>query len=79
MTKEQVGNNLRALPIWVRAPKTGDLEYFTGLSRAKLYELEREGKIRGGSLKEPHEEKGTHVFNLQSILNYIESTIAPTE
>ena len=77
MTNEQVNKNIRALPIWVRAPKTGDLEYFTGLSRAKLYELEREGKIRGGSLKEPHEEKGTHVFHLQSILDFIESTIQP--
>lgn len=61
----------QGLPIWIRAPKTGP-EHFTGLSRAKLYELAARGKIRSHSLREPGQIKGTRLFHLQSILDHIE-------
>jgi|GEM_PF-6168640 len=69
-------NNLLAdrdgnIPIWIRSPK-GRLEHYTGLSRAKLYELAGEGLIRSVSLRKPGEVKGTRLFNLQSILRFIE-------
>ena len=61
-----------ALPIWVRAPSQGP-EFFTGFSRAKLYQLNAEGRIITKSIVEPGKERGCRLFNLKSILDYIES------
>jgi hypothetical protein len=58
------------LPVFVRSPKFGT-EYYSGLSRAKLYELAGKGHIRTHSLREPGQLKGTRLFHLQSILSYI--------
>jgi hypothetical protein len=59
------------LPIWVRAPVRGN-EYFSGMSRPKLYELARSGVIRSASLRQPGQIKGVRLFHLRSILDYIE-------
>ena len=61
-----------ALPVWVRSPKTGP-EHYTGLGRSKLYELAAEGKIKSRSIRQPGQIKGTRLFNLRSILEFIES------
>ena len=63
------------LPVWIRPPKAG-LEFFTGLSRSKLYSLGAEGKIKTRSLREPGQIKGTRLFLLKSILDHIESSEA---
>lgn len=60
-----------ALPVWIRAPKTGT-EFYTGASRAKLYEWASKKYIRSVSIREPGQIKGTRVFNLLSILAFIE-------
>src|SRR5262249_29404749 len=60
------------LPIWIRSPKTGP-EHYTGLCRSKLYELGAKGKIKSRSIREPGQIKGTRLFNLRSILEFIES------
>jgi hypothetical protein len=60
------------LPVWIRAPKTGP-EYFSGFSRSKLYELQSLGKIDSRSVRQPGQVKGTRLFNLRSILDFIES------
>lgn len=60
------------MPVWVRAPIDGH-EHFTGLTRAKLYELAGKGQIRSVSLREPGKVKGCRLFHLQSILDYIEN------
>ncbi len=60
------------LPVWVRAPKKG-LEHYSGLSRSKLYEMAGRGNIRSASIREPGQIKGTRLFNLRSILEFIES------
>ena len=60
------------LPIWIRSPKTGP-EHYTGLTRSKLYELAAKGKIESRSIREPGQVKGTRLFNLRSILDFIES------
>ena len=62
-----------ALPVWVRAPKAGP-EYFTGFSRSKLYELQSLGKIKSRSIREPGQIKGTRLFHLRSILDFIEGS-----
>ena len=60
------------LPIWIRSPKAGT-EFYTGTSRAKLYELAGAGKIVSRSIREPGQIKGTRLFLLQSILDFIAS------
>lgn len=59
------------LPVWVRAPVSGH-EHYTGFSRAKLYELTAERKIRSVSIREPGQTRGCRLFNLASILAFIE-------
>ena len=60
------------LPIWIRSPKGGP-EHYTGFSRSKLYELATKGRIRSTSVREPGQIRGTRLFNLRSILDFIES------
>jgi hypothetical protein len=64
-----------ALPLWIRAPAKGS-EYWTGFSRSKLYELAKGGKMRSVSIREPGQEKGTRLFELKSILAFIDSQAA---
>ncbi len=59
------------LPVWVRAPVRGP-EYFSGLTRSKLYDLTGKGLIRSRSLREPGAIRGCRLFLLSSILAYIE-------
>lgn len=65
----------RGLPVWIRSPKSG-AEHYSGFSRAKLYSLAAEGSIRSTSIREPGQVKGTRLFNLQSILAFIEKSEA---
>jgi hypothetical protein len=60
------------LPVWIRAPKFGP-EYFTGFTRAKLYQEAAKGNIRSVSIRDPGQVKGVRLFHLQSILDFIES------
>jgi hypothetical protein len=72
LVKERDGG----LPIWIRAPVRGP-EHYTGLTRAKLYQLVAAGLIESASLREPGQIKGVRLFNLASILLYIEQHAAP--
>jgi len=58
------------LPVWVRAPKSG-VEFYSGQSRAKLYDWAGKGYIRSVSIREPGQLKGVRVFHLESILAFI--------
>jgi hypothetical protein len=60
------------LPIWLRAPRSGP-EHFTGLSRAKLYELSGKGRIRSISIREPGQIRGVRLFELAPIIKLIEA------
>jgi hypothetical protein len=59
------------LPVWVRAPKRGH-EFYSGCSRAKLYDWAAKGFIRSVSIREPGRVKGVRLFHLASILGFIE-------
>lgn len=59
-------------PIWVRAPKDGAVEHYSGLGKGVLYALDAHGHIRSACLKRPGCVRGVRLFNLQSILDYIE-------
>ena len=61
----------KGLPVWIRSPKSG-AEHFSGFSRAKLYELAASGAIRSTSIREPGQLRGTRLFELASILGFIE-------
>jgi hypothetical protein len=65
------------LPEYVRAPSRGQ-EYFSGVGRSKLYQLANEGKIRSISLREGAQKKGTRLFHLRSVLDYIERNAQQT-
>jgi hypothetical protein len=59
------------LPVWVRAPKRGH-EFYSGCTRAKLYEWAAKSFIRSVSIREPGKIKGVRLFHLASILAFIE-------
>lgn len=58
------------LPVWIRSPKSGP-EHYVGFTRAKLYELAGDGKIRSVSIREPGKVKGVRLFHLGSILDFV--------
>jgi hypothetical protein len=77
--KLDVNKQSGALPRYVRPPTRGQ-EYFSRFSRSKLYQLERDGEIRGISLhKEPGQKQGIKLFDLQSIFDYIERQAASNQ
>ena len=63
------------LPVWIRSPKSGP-EHFTGFSRSKLYELAGAGLIRSVSIRQPGQLRGTRLFSLGSILDFINQQVA---
>lgn len=61
-------------PVWIRLPKTGENEYFTGLSRSALSKLCADGKVasrREGTTDDP--KKGALLIRLASLLEYLEA------
>ena len=60
-------------PVWVRAPRAGGTEHYTELSRGKMYALEAAGLVKTASLKPPGAIRGVKLFNLKSLLAYIET------
>ena len=68
--RELLGDQSNGRPVWIRSPKLG-VEFYSGLSRSKLYELAGKNFIRSVSIREPGQVKGTRLFNLQSILDFI--------
>jgi hypothetical protein len=68
--RELLQGQSNGLPVWIRPPKSG-LEFYSGFSRAKLYEGAGKGHFRSVSIREPGQVKGTRLFHLQSVLDYI--------
>ena len=69
--RELLNDQSNGRPVWIRSPKQG-VEFYTGFSRAKLYELAGKGAIRSVSIREKNAIKGTRLFNLASIFAHIE-------
>src|ERR1035437_4083325 len=69
--RELLQDKSNGLPVWIRSPKQG-VDFYSGFSRAKLYELAGTGAIRSVSIRQPGQIKGTRLFNLASILAFIE-------
>jgi hypothetical protein len=71
---------LYIIPEFIRLPKSGSQEPFTGLSRAKLNELVLPTKkngfkplVRSISLRKPGEKFGVRLVVLESLLSYLRS------
>ena len=69
--RELLQDQANGLPVWIRPPKTG-VEFYSGFSRSKLYELAGAGKIRSVSIRQPGQTKGCRLFHLASTLAFIE-------
>jgi hypothetical protein len=68
--RELLQDQSAGLPVWIRPPKQG-VEFYSGLSRAKLYELGGKGHIQTRSIRDPGAIKGTRLFLLKSVLDFI--------
>lgn len=68
--RELLSDQADGRPVWIRSPKQG-VEFYTGFSRAKLYEGAGNGHFRSVSIRAPGQVKGTRLFHLQSILDFI--------
>jgi hypothetical protein len=68
--RELLNDQSNGLPVWIRAPKQG-VDFYSGFSRAKLYEGAGKKHFRSVSIREPGQVKGTRLFHLQSILDFI--------
>ena len=68
--RELLNDQSNGLPVWIRSPKQG-VEFYSGFSRAKLYEGAGKGHFRSVSIRQPGQVKGTRLFHLQSILDFI--------
>ncbi len=61
------------LPVWVRAPRGGGTEFFSGQTRATLYSWAAQGFIKSVSIRtQKNQIKGIRCFLLSSILAFIE-------
>jgi len=60
-------------PEFIRLPKPGTLCNWTGLSRAKMWEVVQTGKVKTVSLRRPGAAKGARLVHLASLLQYLHS------
>jgi len=68
--QELLSDQSSGLPVWIRSPKQG-VEFYSGFSRARLYQGAAIGEFRSVSIRKPGQVKGTRLFHLQSILDFI--------
>ena len=59
---------------WIRLPKKGPCP-FCGLSRAHLYQLISQNRIKSASLRQPGNLTGVRLVWLPSVLAYIEKYV----
>ena len=69
--RELLNDQSNGLPVWIRSPKNGN-EFYSGFSRAKLYEGAGKKHFRSVSIRAPGQTRGTRLFHLQSLLAFIE-------
>src|SRR5262249_28768540 len=69
--RELLAERQGRLPVWIRSPKSGP-EFYSGFTRSKLYDAASKGYIRSVSIRERGRIRGTRLFELNSILAFIE-------
>jgi len=68
MQKQTIAKQTEA--VWMKVP---EVVRGYGISRTKLFLLAKTGKIKSVSLREPGTARGTRLFCVKSIEDYIES------
>jgi len=69
-----------ALPQWVRLPRDGEKERYSGLSRSSIWRLIQAGVIESKVLKNPLNptaKRGSRLIRLSSLLKAIEESDNP--
>ena len=61
------------MPTYIRLPKSGENEHFTGLKRDHISELCLGGKVRSKCLRKPGAKRHIRLVHLQSLLDYIDA------
>lgn len=69
--RELLNDQSDGQPVWIRAPRNGGVQHHCGFSRARLYQGAADGDFRTVSIRKPGQTKGTRLFHLQSILDFI--------
>ena len=69
--RELLNTQQNGKPEWIRAPRGGGVEFYTGFSRARLYQGAKDKEFRSVSIRKPGQTKGCRLFHLQSILDFI--------
>jgi hypothetical protein len=64
---------IEARPCYVRLPRTGEKETFTGLGRSKLWSILQTGRVKSICLRKPGALRGARLINLDSLLAYLAS------
>ena len=67
-TKPESANALE--PSWIRIPEAVRV---SGLSRSKIYELMKAGRLRNSSFAEEGQTRGTRLVSYASLMHLIES------
>ena len=57
-------------PVWMKVTTAVTT---SGVSRSRLYEWIKEGRIRSACIRERHQKKGTRFIHAESLLKLIES------
>lgn len=65
-------------PAFLRLPRSGELDWWSGLSRSQLWLLIKSGCIKSHSLKRAGTRRGVRVIDTASLLSYIKS-LPPAE
>jgi hypothetical protein len=58
-------------PEFIRFPRQGTVEPHTGLARAFLYQLAKQGKIRTISLRDRNKTRGVRLIVFDSLIEFI--------
>lgn len=69
-SKKEAHNTVSLEPVWLRIP---DAVRFSGISRSKLYELTKAGRIRSASIRDAGQSKGTRLIERASLFGFIEA------
>jgi hypothetical protein len=70
-------NSNASRPEWIRVPKTATVCPHSGLSRAYLHQLIKDGEIESMSLRKRGAKTGVRLISYDSLMAYIRSTGEP--
>lgn len=59
-------------PEWIRLPRAGAREPYSGLSRSHLCVLIAEGKVKSRSVRARNKTRGVRLINFDSLMAFIE-------